>query len=269
MSTAVAEVRPAYGFPGSGKRSAGEQAAVLAAGKRRSDGFFIEEDEAEEEVLTETSSLGAPSPSGSSIGENSSSEAGGEDGEEEEVESKLKEGDALGCLDALEDSLPIKASPASTPASPSPSPASPRPRRRWRRPRSWPSRRTPSTSAAASWPTGLGEPPAARSPRPPTSPRSWPPTTPSPRGTRAKRTTPTTTRRNATSCRTAARTSGVRRHCHCLRRGSSVLACRGGMALGASDPLGPSHCPICKIAGLMVVISSCKFAPHFGPSFGQ
>ncbi|RCV18389.1 hypothetical protein SETIT_3G297500v2 [Setaria italica] len=34
------------------------------------------------------------------IGENSSSEAGGEDGEEEEVESKLKEGDALGCLAA-------------------------------------------------------------------------------------------------------------------------------------------------------------------------
>jgi len=110
MSTAVAEVRPAYGFPGSGKRSAGEQAAVLAAGKRRSDGFFIEDDEAEE-VLTDTSSIGAPSPSpspsGSSIGENSSSEAGEEDGEEE-VESKLKEGDALGCLDALEDSLPIK-----------------------------------------------------------------------------------------------------------------------------------------------------------------
>ncbi|RLM87323.1 uncharacterized protein C2845_PM04G20300 [Panicum miliaceum] len=108
MSTAVAEVRPAYGFPGSGKRSAGEQAAVLAAGKRRSDGFFIEDDEAEEEVLTDTSSIGAPSPSGSSIGENSSSEAGGEEGEEEEVKSKLKEGDALGCLDALEDSLPIK-----------------------------------------------------------------------------------------------------------------------------------------------------------------
>ncbi|CAN6204916.1 unnamed protein product [Urochloa humidicola] len=108
MSTAVAEVRPAYGFPGSGKGSAGEQVAVLAAGKRRSDGFFIEEDEAEEEVLTESSSLGAPSLSGSSIGENSSSEAGGEDGEEEEVESKLKESDALGCLDALEDSLPIK-----------------------------------------------------------------------------------------------------------------------------------------------------------------
>jgi len=108
MSTAVAEVRPAYGFPGSGKRSAGEQAAVLATGKRRSDGFFIEDDEAEE-VLTDTSSIGAPSPSpsGSSIGENSSSEAGEEDGEEE-VESKLKEGDALGCLDALEDSLPIK-----------------------------------------------------------------------------------------------------------------------------------------------------------------
>ena len=105
MSTAVAEVRPAYGFPGSGKRSAGEQAAVLATGKRRSDGFFIEDDEAEE-VLTDTSSIGAPSPSGSSIGENSSSEAGEEDGEE--VESKLKEGDALGCLDALEDSLPIK-----------------------------------------------------------------------------------------------------------------------------------------------------------------
>lgn len=102
-------MRPAYGFPGSGKRSAGEQAAVLAAGKRRSDGFFIEEDDPEpEEVLTETSSLGVPSPSGSSIGENSSSEAGGEDGEEDEVESKLKEGDALGCLDALEDSLPIK-----------------------------------------------------------------------------------------------------------------------------------------------------------------
>jgi len=108
MSTAVAEVRPAYGFPGSGKRSAGDQAAVLAAGKRRSDGFFIEDDEAEE-VLTDTSSIGAPSPSpsGSSIGENSSLEAGEEDGEEE-VESKLKEGDALGCLDALEDSLPIK-----------------------------------------------------------------------------------------------------------------------------------------------------------------
>lgn len=102
MSTAVAEVRPAYGFPGSEKRSGGEQ----AVGKRRSDGFFIEDDEAEE-VLTDTSSIGAPSPSGSSIGENSSEEVGGEDGEEE-VESKLKEGDALGCLDALEDSLPIK-----------------------------------------------------------------------------------------------------------------------------------------------------------------
>ncbi|KAF8780924.1 hypothetical protein HU200_000888 [Digitaria exilis] len=106
MSTAVAEVRPAYGFPGSGKRSSGEQAAVVAVGKRRSDGFFIDDDEAEE-VLTDTSSIGAPSPSGSSIGENSSEEASGEDGEEE-VESKLKEGDALGCLDALEDSLPIK-----------------------------------------------------------------------------------------------------------------------------------------------------------------
>ncbi|CAD6218658.1 unnamed protein product [Miscanthus lutarioriparius] len=109
MSTAVAEVRPPYGFPGSGKGSGGghgKEADVAAVGKRRSDGFFIEE-EAEEEVLTDTSSIGTPSPSGSSIGENSSSEAGGDDGEEE-VESKLKEGDELGCLDALEDSLPIK-----------------------------------------------------------------------------------------------------------------------------------------------------------------
>ncbi|CAD6224348.1 unnamed protein product [Miscanthus lutarioriparius] len=104
MSTAVAEVRPTYGFPGSVKGSGGghEKEAV---GKRRSDGFFIEE-EVEEGVLTDTSSIGAPSPSGSSIGENSS-EVGGNDGEEE-VESKLKEGDTLGCLDALEDSLPIK-----------------------------------------------------------------------------------------------------------------------------------------------------------------
>lgn len=107
MSTAVAEVRPPYGFPGSGKVSGGGNGKE-AVGKRRSDGFFIEEEvEVEEEVLTDTSSIGAPSPSGSSIGENSSSEAGGDDGEEE-VESKLKEGDALGCLDALEDSLPIK-----------------------------------------------------------------------------------------------------------------------------------------------------------------
>jgi len=105
MSTAVAEVRPTYGFPGSVKGSGGGHGKE-AVGKRRSDGFFIEE-EVEEEVLTDTSSIGAPSPSGSSIGENSSSEAGGDDGEEE-VESKLKEGDELGCLDALEDSLPIK-----------------------------------------------------------------------------------------------------------------------------------------------------------------
>jgi hypothetical protein len=104
MSTAVAGVRLAYGFPGSGKKSAGEH-EVLLFGKRRSDGFFIEEEEVDEEVLTENSSIGAPSSS--SIGENSSSEAGGEEGEEE-VESKLKEGDVLGCLDALEDSLPIK-----------------------------------------------------------------------------------------------------------------------------------------------------------------
>ncbi|TVU10118.1 hypothetical protein EJB05_43627 [Eragrostis curvula] len=105
MSTAVAEVRPAYGFPASGKKSAGEH-EVLPAGKRRSDGFFIEEDEVDQEVLTENSSLGAPSLSSSSIGENSSSEVGGEEGEE--VESKLKVGDGLGCLDALEDSLPFK-----------------------------------------------------------------------------------------------------------------------------------------------------------------
>ncbi|XP_062194555.1 protein OXIDATIVE STRESS 3 LIKE 5-like isoform X2 [Phragmites australis] len=109
MSTvvAVAEVRPAYGFPGSGKKSGAQHEDVVAVGKRRSDGFFIEEDEVEEEVLTESSSIGAPSPSGSSIGENSSSEAGGDEGEEE-VESKLKESDGVGCLDALEDSLPIK-----------------------------------------------------------------------------------------------------------------------------------------------------------------
>jgi hypothetical protein len=48
---------------------------MAAVGKRSND-FFIEE-EAEEEVLTDTSSVGAPSPSGSSIGENSSSEAAG------------------------------------------------------------------------------------------------------------------------------------------------------------------------------------------------
>lgn len=106
MSTAVAEARPAYGFPGSAPRAGGEHQKEAAL-KRRSDGFFIEEEEEEEEVLTETSSIGAPSPSGSSIGENSSSEAGGEEGEEE-VESELKEGDGIGCLDALEDALPIK-----------------------------------------------------------------------------------------------------------------------------------------------------------------
>ncbi|WVZ65444.1 hypothetical protein U9M48_014804 [Paspalum notatum var. saurae] len=112
MSTALAEVRPAYGFPGSGKMSSGGEheaaaAAVLSTstGKRRSDGFFIEEEE--EEVLTDTSSIGAPSPSGSSIGENSSSEAGGDEGDEE-VESKLQERDGIGCLDTLEDALPIK-----------------------------------------------------------------------------------------------------------------------------------------------------------------
>ncbi|KAK3130454.1 hypothetical protein QOZ80_6BG0493650 [Eleusine coracana subsp. coracana] len=109
MSTAVAEVRPAYGFPGSAKKSAGEHEVLsVGNGKRRSEGFFIEEDEVDEEVLTENSSIGAPSPSSSSIGENSASEDGGDEGEEEEVESKLKEGDGLGCLDALEDSLPIK-----------------------------------------------------------------------------------------------------------------------------------------------------------------
>jgi hypothetical protein len=113
MSTAVAEARPRYGFPGSGKGGSGggggghgKEADMAAVGKRRSDGFFIEE-VAEEEVLTDTSSVGAPSPSGSSIGENSSSEAGGDD-VDEEVESKLKEDDALDCLDALEDSLPVK-----------------------------------------------------------------------------------------------------------------------------------------------------------------
>ncbi|KAJ1290261.1 hypothetical protein BS78_02G229600 [Paspalum vaginatum] len=112
MSTAVAEVRPAYGFPGSGKLSGGEHeeaaaAALVSTGKRRSDGFFVEDEEEEEEVLTETSSIGAPSPSGSSIGENSSSEAGGDEGDEE-VESKLQERHGVGCLDALEDALPIK-----------------------------------------------------------------------------------------------------------------------------------------------------------------
>ncbi|KAL5205727.1 hypothetical protein ABZP36_033936 [Zizania latifolia] len=104
MLTAVAEVPPAYGFHGSARKSAG------AGGRpeevlKRSDGFFIEE---EEDVLTESSSFGAPSPASSSIGENSSSEAGGEEEEEQEVESKLKEEVGLGCLDALEDSLPIK-----------------------------------------------------------------------------------------------------------------------------------------------------------------
>ncbi|XP_040383236.1 uncharacterized protein LOC107304904 [Oryza brachyantha] len=120
MSTAVAEVPPAYGFPGSATKSpaaAGDgrrPEEVVLAGKRRSDGFFIEEEEEleGEEVLTESSSVGPPSPASSSIGENSSSEAGGGeeggDGEEEEVESKLKEEVGLGCLDALEESLPIK-----------------------------------------------------------------------------------------------------------------------------------------------------------------
>uniref|UniRef100_M8BDL4 Uncharacterized protein n=1 Tax=Aegilops tauschii TaxID=37682 RepID=M8BDL4_AEGTA len=101
MSTAVA--RPFGGFPGSGRTKGDE-----LLGKKMSDGFFIEEEEEEEaeEVLTESSSIGAPSPSSSSIGEDSSSEVGGE-GEDEEVESKLKEEPGLGCLDALEDSLPI------------------------------------------------------------------------------------------------------------------------------------------------------------------
>ncbi|CAM0952130.1 unnamed protein product [Alopecurus aequalis] len=99
MSTAVAF--QAYGgFPGSGKAKDGE---VLLGKKTVSDGFFIEEDESAEEVLTENSSFGAPSGSSSSIGEDSSSEA-----EEEEVESKLKEVPGLGSLEALEDSLPIK-----------------------------------------------------------------------------------------------------------------------------------------------------------------
>ncbi|XP_047048492.1 uncharacterized protein LOC124653475 [Lolium rigidum] len=103
MSTAVAF--QAYGgFPGSGGKT--KDGDVLLGTKKMSDAFFIEEEEAEE-VLTESSSIGAPSPSSSSIGEDSSSEAG-EDGEEEEVESKLKQEPGLGCLEALEDSLPIK-----------------------------------------------------------------------------------------------------------------------------------------------------------------
>lgn len=102
MSTAVAEAFSYGGFAGSG-RIKGD--ALL--GKKMNDGFFIEEEEEAEEVLTESSSIGAPSPSSSSIGEDSSSEVGGE-GEDEEVESKLKEEPGLGCLDALEDSLPIK-----------------------------------------------------------------------------------------------------------------------------------------------------------------
>uniref|UniRef100_A0A0D3H8J1 Uncharacterized protein n=1 Tax=Oryza barthii TaxID=65489 RepID=A0A0D3H8J1_9ORYZ len=110
MSTAVADVPPAaaYGFPGSAKRGKPEEVVVLM-GKRRNEGFFIEEEEEEEEeVLTESSSIGAPSPASSSIGENSGEEEGGDD--EEEVESKLKAEDeqvGLGCLDALEESLPI------------------------------------------------------------------------------------------------------------------------------------------------------------------
>uniref|UniRef100_A0ACD5Y3M3 Uncharacterized protein n=1 Tax=Avena sativa TaxID=4498 RepID=A0ACD5Y3M3_AVESA len=100
MSTAVAF--QAYGgFPGSGGKT--KDGEVLLGNNKLSDGFFIEEEEAEE-VLTDSSSIGAPSPSSSSIGEDSSSEAE----EEEEVESKLKEVPGLGCLDALEDSLPIK-----------------------------------------------------------------------------------------------------------------------------------------------------------------
>jgi len=103
MSTAVAF--QAYGgFPRSGGKGT-KDGEVLLGTKKMSDGFFIEEEE--EVVLTESSSIGAPSPSSSSIGEDSSSEAGG-DGEEEEVESKLKEEPGLGCLEALEDSLPIK-----------------------------------------------------------------------------------------------------------------------------------------------------------------
>lgn len=103
MSTAVAF--QAYGgFPGSGGKA--KDGEVLLGNKKLSDGFFIEEEEAEE-VLTDSSSIGAPSLSSSSIGEDSSSEAG-EDGEEEEVESKLKQEPGLGCLEALEDSLPIK-----------------------------------------------------------------------------------------------------------------------------------------------------------------
>lgn len=109
MSTAVAEAFAPYGFPGSGTKK-GDHGKVMLPGKKMSDGFFIEEEEEEaQEVLTETesSSIGAPSPSSSSIGENSSSEAG-EAEEEEEVESKLKVESGLGCLEALEDSLPVK-----------------------------------------------------------------------------------------------------------------------------------------------------------------
>uniref|UniRef100_A0A0D9XF95 Uncharacterized protein n=1 Tax=Leersia perrieri TaxID=77586 RepID=A0A0D9XF95_9ORYZ len=106
MSTAVAELlSPATATYGGFHGSAATAGDLV--GKKRIEGFFIEE---EEEVLTESSSVGAPSPASSSIGENSSSETEGGD-EEDEVESKLKEGEeeiGLGCLDALEESLPIK-----------------------------------------------------------------------------------------------------------------------------------------------------------------
>lgn len=75
-----------------------EQTLVEVVRKRTL--FCLEEEEEEEEDSSESSSIGAASSS-------SSDKEGEGVGEEEEVESKRGEG-ALGSLDALEESLPIK-----------------------------------------------------------------------------------------------------------------------------------------------------------------
>ncbi|RCV31899.1 hypothetical protein SETIT_6G215000v2 [Setaria italica] len=123
MSTAVAAgMPPAHGgFRGSEKVNPDPDDA--GSRRRNTNGFFVEEEEEsggaeaavrreleeeEEEALSENSSIGVASSDSSSIGENSASDK--EDGDEEEVESKV-EGlglMGLGTLESLEDALPIK-----------------------------------------------------------------------------------------------------------------------------------------------------------------
>ncbi|CAL9091544.1 unnamed protein product [Musa textilis] len=75
---------------------------------RRRNGFCLGREEVAAES-SESSSIGAPSSSSSSSSsEEEGSRREGREAKEEEVESKRKDGAALGSLDSLEDSLPIK-----------------------------------------------------------------------------------------------------------------------------------------------------------------